>query len=223
MKKQFCLNKILFFALFSTLIVSKPYKGGELRTEDSFRYGRFEVRMKSALGNGVVSSFFTYNDFWEDGLDNSYWNEIDFEWLGNHNDKVQTNLIIQNEWDLPELIDMNTSPHDDFHIYAIEWTPTHVKFFIDDQLFRSVDNFYADSLYYHQKLMMNIWQPTYDDWVGEFDSNILPIYAFYDWVKYYAYVPNSGNAGTDNNYILLWTDNFDYYDASRWDLSLIHI
>ena len=217
MKKQFCLNKILFFALFSTLIVSKPYKGGELRTEDSFRYGRFEVRMKSALGNGVVSSFFTYNDFWEDGLDNSYWNEIDFEWLGNYNDKVQTNLIIQNEWDFPELIDMNTSPHDDFHTYAIEWTPTHVKFFIDDQLFRSVDNFYADSLYYHQKLMMNIWQPTYDDWVGEFDSNILPVYAFYDWVKYYAYVPNSGNAGTDNNYILLWTDNFDYYDASRWD------
>ena len=217
MKKQFCLNKILFFTLFSSLIVSKPYKGGELRTEDSFRYGRFEVRMKSALGNGVVSSFFTYNDFWEDGLDNSYWNEIDFEWLGNHNDKVQTNLIIQNEWDLPELIDMNTSPHDDFHIYAIEWTPTHVKFFIDDQLFRSVDNFYADSLYYHQKLMMNIWQPTYEDWVGEFDSNILPVYAFYDWVKYYAYVPNSGNAGTDNNYILLWTDNFDYYDASRWD------
>ena len=217
MKKQFCLNKILFFTLFFSLIVSKPYKGGELRTEDSFRYGRFEVRMKSALGNGVVSSFFTYNDFWEDGLDNSYWNEIDFEWLGNHNDKVQTNLIIQNEWDLPELIDINTSPHDDFHIYAIEWTPTHVKFFIDDQLFRSVDNFYADSLYYHQKLMMNIWQPTYDDWVGEFDSNILPVYAFYDWVKYYAYVPNSGNAGTDNNYILLWTDNFDYYDASRWD------
>ena len=65
--------------------------------------------------------------------------------------------------------------------------------------------------------MMNIWQPTYVDWVGEFDSDILPVYAFYDWVKYYAYVPNSGNAGTDNDFILLWTDNFDYYDASRWD------
>ena len=78
MKKQFCLNKLLFLFFFSTLIFSKPYKGGELRTEDSFRYGRLEVRMKSAFGNGVISSFFTYNDFWEDGLDNSYWNEIDF-------------------------------------------------------------------------------------------------------------------------------------------------
>ena len=64
---------------------------------------------------------------------------------------------------------------------------------------------------------MNIWQPTYEDWVGEFDSSILPVYAFYDWVKYYAYVPNSGNAGTDNDFILMWTDDFDYYDASRWD------
>ena len=217
MKRQFCLNKLLLLHLFFTFLVSKPYKGGELRTEDSFRYGRFEVRIKSALGNGVVSSFFTYNDFWEQGLDNSYWNEIDFEWLGNYEDKVQTNLIIQNEWDLPELVDLNLNPHEDFHIYAIEWTPSHVNFFIDDQLVRSVDNFYADSLYHHQKLMMNIWQPTYEDWVGEFDSSILPVYAFYDWVKYYAYVPNSGNAGTDNNYILLWTDNFDYYDASRWD------
>ena len=64
---------------------------------------------------------------------------------------------------------------------------------------------------------MNIWQPTYEDWVGEFDPSILPVYAFYDWVKYYAYVPNSGNAGTNNDFILFWTDDFDYYDASRWD------
>ena len=52
--------------------------------------------------------------------------------------------------------------------------------------------------------MMNIWQPT-AKLVGEFDPDILPVYAFYDWVKYYAYVPGSGNAGSDNNFIELWT------------------
>ena len=77
--------------------------------------------MKSALGSGVVSSFFTYRDFWEEGLSsNSNWNEIDLEWLGMYDDKVQTNLIIQNEWDLPDLVDLNVNPHDDFHVYAIE-------------------------------------------------------------------------------------------------------
>jgi len=218
MKKQFYLSKLLYLVFIFTALLSKPYKGGELRTEETFRYGRFEVRMKSAHGNGVVSSFFTYRDFWEEGLtSNSNWNEIDFEWLGNHDDKVQTNLIIQNEWDLPDLVGLNVSPHDDFHTYAIEWTPLNVSFFIDDQLIRSVTNFYVDSLYHYQKLMMNIWQPIYEDWVGEFDPSILPVYAFYDWVKYYAYVPNSGNAGTNNDFILFWTDDFDYYDTSRWD------
>ena len=76
---------------------------------------------------------------------------------------------------LNQLVDLNVNPHDDFHVYAIEWTPNSVKFFIDDQLIRTVDNFYADSLYHGQKLMMNIWQPTYVDWVGAFDPTILPV------------------------------------------------
>ena len=29
--------------------------------------------------------------------------------------------------------------------------------------------------------MMNIWQPIYDDWVGDFNPSILPVYAFYDF------------------------------------------
>ena len=37
------------------------YGGGELYTKESFLYGRFEVRMKSAEGGGIVSSFFLYN------------------------------------------------------------------------------------------------------------------------------------------------------------------
>jgi len=211
------LNNIPFFILSVSILIAKPYRGGELRTIDTYRYGRYEVRMKSAAGSGVVSSFFTYRDFWSDGLTGSqHWNEIDLEWLGNHDDKVQTNLIIQNGWDLPELVNLDINPHEDFHTYAFEWTPDYVAFFVDEQMIRWVDNFYADSLYHYQKIMMNIWQPTWVDWVGEFDSDILPVYAFYDWVKYYAYVAGSGNTGTDNNFILLWEDDFDSWNTERW-------
>ena len=217
MRKRFYLSEIFIILFFLEFLFSKPYKGGELRTRQSYRYGRYEVRMKSAQGNGVVSSFFTYRDYWAEGLSGGqHWNEIDYEWLGNHNNKVQTNLIIQNQWDLPDLVDINVNPHEDFHTYAFEWTPEYVAWFLDDQLVRWVDNFYTDSLYHFQKIMMNIWQPTAESWVGEFDPDILPVYAFYDWVKYYAYVPNSGNSGTDNNFIQLWNDDFDYYDNSRW-------
>ena len=215
MNKQFI--KIIIILMGISMLTAKPYRGGELRTINTYRYGRYEVRMKSAQGSGVVSSFFTYRDYWADGYTSSeHWNEIDLEWLGNHDDKVQTNLIIQNAWDLPELIDIDINPHEDFHTYAFEWTPNSIAFFVDEEMIRWVDNFYADSMYHYQKIMMNIWQSTSTSWVGQFDSDILPVYAFYDWVKYYAYVPGSGNTGTDNDFILLWTDNFDFYDTARW-------
>lgn len=217
MKKRYYLNNKIFFVLLVSTLFSKPYKGGELRTNNTYRYGRYEVRMQSAAGDGVVSSFFTYRDYWAEGLSGSeHWNEIDWEWLGNHSAEAQTNLITQNEWSHEDLVDVDFNPHSDLHTYAFEWTPDYVAFFIDDELVRWDDNFYVDSLYHYQKIMMNIWQPTNEDWVGEFDPTILPVYAIYDWVKYYAYVPGSGNTGSDNNFILLWTDNFDYFDENRW-------
>ena len=35
--------------------------GGALKTHDAFLYGRFETRMSSTQGSGIVSSFFLYN------------------------------------------------------------------------------------------------------------------------------------------------------------------
>ena len=174
--------------------------------------------MKAAPGSGVVNSFFLYRDYWDEGLDGAqHWNEIDIEILGQYNNRVETNLIIQNQWDLPDNSPVLFNPQNDFHDYAIEWTPDYIAFFVDDLLIRYINNFYVDSMYHHQKIMMNIWQPTAVSWVGPFDESILPVYAFYDWVKYYAYVPGTGNAGTNNNFIQLWQDDFDYYDTARWD------
>ena len=215
MKNTFC-----FFVWLCSLSVinSEPYRGGELRTDDTFRYGRFETRMKAAPGSGIVNSFFLYRDYWDEGLDGAeHWNEIDIELLGQYNNRVETNLIIQNQWDLPDHSPVSFNPQNDFHDYAIEWTPEYIAFFVDDILIRHINNFYVDSMYHHQKIMMNIWQPTAVNWVGPFDENILPVYAFYDWVKYYAYVPGTGNAGTNNNFIQLWQDDFDDYDTARWD------
>ena len=215
------MNKQYFF-VFSLFLCSHlysvPYRGGELRTDGTFRYGRFETRMKAAPGSGVVNSFFLYRDYWGEGLDGEqHWNEIDIEILGQYNNRVETNLIIQNQWDLPDHSPVLFNPQNEFHDYAIEWTPDYIAFFVDDLLIRYINNFYVDSMYHHQKIMMNIWQPTAVSWAGPFDESILPVYAFYDWVKYYAYVPGTGNTGTNNNFIQLWQDDFHYYDTARWD------
>ena len=210
--------QLLFFLFMVPVVEGKPFRGGELRTYESYRYGRFEVSMRSAPGSGVLSSFFTYRDFWSEGLTGSEnWNEIDWEYLGVHGDKAQTNYITQGEWNHEQLVTVGFNPHEDFHVYAFEWTPEYLAFFIDNDLVRYEDGYHIDSLYHYQKIMMNIWQPTYVEWVGEFDEDILPVYAFYDWVKYYAYVPGTGNTGTDNDFIQLWEDDFDDWDTDRWE------
>ena len=77
MDKQFI--KIIIILMGISMLTAKPYRGGELRTINTYRYGRYEVRMKSAQGSGVVSSFFTYRDFWSEGLNGyQHWNEIDW-------------------------------------------------------------------------------------------------------------------------------------------------
>ena len=37
-------------------------RGAELRTRERVLYGKFEARYKPAQGEGLVSSFFVYND-----------------------------------------------------------------------------------------------------------------------------------------------------------------
>ena len=209
--------RIFLFSCITAVLLAKPYRGGELRTIESFQYGRFEVRMKSAPGSGVISSFFTFHDYWSEGHTSSvYWNEIDLEWLGRYDDKIHTNLIIHDQWDLPDISAITFNPNEDFHTYAFEWTSEYIAFFVDDQLIRWVDNFYIDSMYREQKIMMNIWQSTSVEWAGSFSTSTLPTYAYYDWVKYYLWVDGTGNAGTNNDFILLWEDNFDSWDTNRW-------
>ena len=114
------------------------------------------------------------------------------------------------------------NPHLDFHEYAFEWTPEYVAWFIDgEEIFRQSES-HITEMDSAQKLMMNLWQPVYADWVGTFDDRILPRFSYYDWVKYYEYTPDVGDYGTDNNFTLEWADDFSDFDQTRWEKSDNH-
>ncbi len=214
----FLFKPLKILLITSLLIGEKPYRGAEYRTSNTYQYGRFEVRMKSAMGSGIVSSFFTIRDFWANGLSNTvHWREIDFESLGKYTDKFQTNIISAYENHHEQLHTLMYNPHAGFHTYAFEWTPDYIDFFIDGYLIRHESSDYIGSFNTGQKIMMNIWQPIWEDWVGVFDESSLPIYAFYDWVKYYSYTPGSGHYGTDNNFSFEWQDEFNYFNQNRWE------
>lgn len=206
--------KIVILSLLGITCWAKPYRGGELRTIQTYRYGRFEVRMQSAPESGVVSSLFTFHEFGSAGIED--WNEIDIEFLGRYDDEVQYNVIT--DWQVNhehrQALDFN--PATEFHDYAFEWTPDYVAWFVDGvELYRQ-SGLHIQDLQRSQKMMMNIWQPDYPDWAGAFDPASLPVYAIYDWARYCYYVPGTGNTGTDNNFIEFWRDDFDSWDTNRW-------
>ena len=193
---------------------------GAFQTDSSYLYGRFEVRMKSAEGDGIVSSFFTYNTNWESELGNLNWNEIDIEMTGNRDNSVQFTTHHPgdpNSWSYGEIIEVGFNPHQNFHDYAIEWTPEHIKWFVDGEQVYSQGQNIVDDLNFSQKIMMNIWPAIWDDWVGEWDNQDTPKHSYYDYVKYYSYTPNNGSHGTNNNFTFLWEDDFSSFNDLIWE------
>ena len=212
-------RKVLaLFALIS-IGICQQYFGGELRTKDSFLYGRFEARLKSAQGDGLVSSFFTYQDELING--GHIWNEIDIEVLGRWSNIVNMNTITPGQSShLRESLIKDLNAHSDFNDYAFEWTPNYVAWFINGKEYYRQDlptHTYIATLRHPQKIMMNLWVPVYEDWVGKWNEDIMPRFAYYDNVAYYEHTPGNGSHGTGNNFTLKWNDEFDSFDPSRWE------
>lgn len=212
-------RKVLaLFALIS-IGICQQYFGGELRTKESYLYGRFEARFKSAQGDGLVSSFFTYQDERINGA--HIWNEIDIEVLGRWENIINMNTITPGQSShLREGYIKNFTPHTEYYDYAFEWTPTYVAWFVNGEEYYRQDlprHSYIATLKYAQKIMMNLWVPVYEDWVGKWNDDIIPRFAYYDHVAYYEYSPSGGDYGTDKAFKFKWRDDFDSFDSKRWE------
>lgn len=188
---------------------AKPFRGAEYRTRQAFTYGRFEVRMKSAAVSGMLASFFTYAEI----SSIAEWNEIDIEIMGRYSNEAQFNTITPGQVDHVQRQVVRFNPHEGFHDYFIEWTPDYVAWGIDGYEVHRQTGDHIKTLTRAQKLMMNIWQPIYVDWAGSFNPGDLPVYAYYDWVRYSSYTP-----GTGDNFTVQWQDDLNSYDAARWDM-----
>lgn len=217
-------NFIFFFVLlflysgFQLISVANPYKGAEYRTKDLYLYGRFEVRMKPADVEGMLSSFFTYFDGTpSDPWDVSKWNEVDLEILGRYDDDIQFNTITPGQTNHVSHFPMSTSPQLNYHTYAFEWTPQYVAWFVDGiEVLRQTGD-HISTITRPQKIMMNVWYPLFPNWAGKLHPESLPAFAYYDWVSYYKFTPDSGDYGSGNNFTFSWKDDFGSWDTDRWE------
>lgn len=153
------------------------YAGGEYRSNDTYGYGLYQVRMKPTKNTGVVSSFFTYIG----PTDNSPWDEIDIEFLGKDTTKVQFNYYTNGVGNHEYLYDLGFDASQSFHTYAFNWQPNYIVWLVDGkEVYRAYDNIPS----HPGKIMMNLWPgKNVDSWLGRFNG-ATPIKAYYDWVSY---------------------------------------
>lgn len=203
----------VLFSFLSTALAQECI-GGAIYSQDTYLYGRFEVRMQSVAGAGYVSSFFLYN------LDEACnWpeenNEIDIEMTGN-NEWLQFTTHYPSLTYHTDIVVPDFNPHAAFHDYAIEWEPGIVRWFVDGELANVQDEPYVEELIHPLEIIMNCWASEAVGWVGVWDPATMPVTAQYDYVRCYAYTPGAGSFGTENNFSFLWEDDLDTLDTSIW-------
>jgi len=188
---------------------NKPYKGGELLTQQQYRYGRIEVRMQVARGSGILSTFFTYKNGSEGA--GTFWEEIDIEVFGKDNaTSWQTNIITGSgtRQTTEAVHTYKRSLADGYNSYVLEWTPDYVAWKLNGREVRRVEGGQVLDLKSPQSLRFNLWAANIVEWVGEFDTSVLPVYQFVNWISYSRY--------ENGEFVHEWTDDFNSLDMGRW-------
>ncbi|ONH76226.1 putative glycosidase CRH1 [Pichia kudriavzevii] len=150
-----------------TLTLSKRYDNPSLVSDFYIMFGKVQVLLKSASGQGIVSSFYLQSDDKD---------EIDFEWLGGDGTQMQSNFFSKGDtttYDRGEYHNM-ADPRADFHNYTLEWNENSCSWYIDGTVVRTLSS--DSSQGYPQtpmRLFFGIWaggdpsnQPGTIEWAG---------------------------------------------------------
>ncbi len=124
--------------------VTRPYTSARLKTQGLFSqaYGRFEARIRIPHGQGIWPAFWMMGD----DVKTARWpacGEIDiFENIGKEPDIIHGTVHgtgCQGHWYVSGSYQLAGGHFaDDFHVYAVEWEPNVVRFYVDQSLYKTV-------------------------------------------------------------------------------------
>ena len=128
-------------------INDRSYSSGKITTKDKakYTYGRYEARIKLPKGDGLWPAFWMLSNNEPYGT----WpqsGEIDImEYVATNNDETLGYIHYGGLW--PNNKNQgkkykisNTNLSDDFHVFAIEWEPNVIRWYIDGVLFSTKTN-----------------------------------------------------------------------------------
>ena len=156
-------NGDIAFSLTHESRGKKDYIGAEYQKTGWSQYGRYETIMKSAKGSGVITGFFTHTGpYFKDPHD-----EIDIEFLGQDTREVQFNIFRDGKTMGGYTHTLSYDASEEFHLYAFEWTPNKITWFIDNEkVFETTDKDF-DIPDAPQRLITQIWTGNIYEWHGK--------------------------------------------------------
>jgi beta-glucanase (GH16 family) len=176
----------------------KPFRGVEMRSRDTLTYGKIETRARMAKGSGVISAAVLIYTPWP--ADD--WNELDIEFLGQYQDRIQFNTQVYlgdpvpkpatvsvTPTQSPQVVTLGFDPSVDFHVYGIEWTPKEVRYTIDGVVMNTWDTSIS-RMKLPQNILLTIWASSAAGWAGPILPDTAPTTADFDWIKVYSWVPD---------------------------------
>lgn len=196
------LISLLVLSCIITALNAKDYKAGEIQSNQTFLYGKFEFRMYCSEGSGQLSTFFLYKPGSEQGGAANRWEEVDIEVFGKDNCTSWQSNIITEDWNGNNIHRVEAvhygSNFKAWHTYTLEWAPGFMKWYVDGVLVRNfTDMSVLQYLTSPQRICFNIWMCNVSSWVGAMDNSKLPGYQFVQYVKHYPYVNGSFSSTAD--------------------------
>lgn len=116
------------------LTLAKRFDNPSIVSDFYIMFGKVEVWLKSAEGQGIISSFYLQSD----DLD-----EIDMEFFGGGVNQMQSNFFSKGDtttYDRGEYHLMSENPRTDYHNYTLDWNEESLTWYIDGEAVRTLQN-----------------------------------------------------------------------------------
>jgi GR25 family glycosyltransferase involved in LPS biosynthesis len=114
----------------------REYSAAAISSKNTYLFGRFETSIRASRAPGIVTGFFLHR--------NSPRQEIDIEIAGNRPDRLIVNVFYNpgvpgTDFNYgyrgsPSYIDLGFDASIATHKFAIEWTPTEIRWLVDNRL-----------------------------------------------------------------------------------------
>lgn len=178
----------------------KNYTSARINTRDrfAFRYGRIEARIRLPGGQGIWPAF------WMLPQDNVYggWaasGELDVMEAINlgvaGNNTIHGTIHYGGEWPGNTFSGgeylVPTNATDEFHVYAVEWDPTEIRWYVDGQLYSMKNAWSSTGVPFpapfdqHFYILLNV--AVGGNWPGSPDaSTVFPVTMQVDYIRVYS-------------------------------------